>query len=245
MKLFYVTFLILFFLISFSCFSQNVGIGTTTPSVKFHVVNGTAGPMGHPYETAVIESINDHKFGVYCSNPNPINIAAASIALGYTGITDVNSNYLGFEMQYGQWTAGKFLRFNALVRNAAGTVVTGGATPSYQNVLVLDNNGRVGINLTNGVNAPVSPTANLHVNGTIRFENLMTSPGFYLVVDANGNVFKSAAMSMNTPVSNNNSSNSIEIEELKSEVAILKAQVGQLLTVINQKNGSIYENSTK
>jgi hypothetical protein len=46
-------------------------------------------------------------------------------------------------------------------------------------------NGKVGINAQN-------PTANLHSNGSVRFENLANSsnPGFVLGTDANGNVFE-------------------------------------------------------
>ncbi len=130
MKIIYFLSLIIFLSVSVSCFSQNVGIGTTTPSVKFHVVNGTAGPMGHPYETAVVESDNDNKFGIYSTLTNPAS-GGSSVILGYSSFKMQNNLYPNYEMQQGQFTTGVntfYLRFNAVPRNDLGNI-----TSIYQN----------------------------------------------------------------------------------------------------------------
>ncbi len=236
MKLFYVAFLILFFLISFSCFSQNVGIGITNPAVRFHVVNGTTGPMLHPYETAIIESDNDNKFGIYSTLANPAN-GGSSVILGYSNFKMQNNLYPNYEMQQGQFTSGIntfYMRFNAVPRNDLGNI-----TSIYQNVMVMDNSGHVGINLFNGLPVP-QPTANLHVNGTVRFQGLATGGGNYLVVDGSGNVFQSSNAINNSPVANQAMTD--ELNYLKDEVANLKNKVDQLMQMLKQKNIPTSEN---
>lgn len=69
----------------------------------------------------------------------------------------------------------------------------------------------------------MQPTANLHVNGTVRFQGLPSGGGNYLVVDANGNVFKSSNSISNIAASNDNKSE--ELTELENEVVNFKIQV--------------------
>ena len=122
----------------------NVGIGTSNPSVLLHVITGTTGSMGHPYETAIVERNSDLKFGVYSSLTDPTQ-GGSSIILGYSNYLMANGTYPNYEMKEGQFTGATnafYLRFNASPRNAAGAITTA----AYQNVMVLDNSGRVGIN---------------------------------------------------------------------------------------------------
>lgn len=236
MKIIYFLSLIIFLSIDISGFSQNVGIGITNPSVKFHVVNGTTGSMLHPYETAIVESDNDNKFGIYSTLANPAD-GGSSVILGYSSFKMQNGLYPNYEMQQGQFTSGAntfYLRFNAVPRNDLGNI-----TSIYQNVLVMDNAGHVGINLFNGLPVP-QPTANLHVNGTVRFQGLATGGGNYLVVDGNGNVFQSSNGINNSPAGNQTMID--EINYLKDEVATLKSQVDQLMQLLKQKNISVTEN---
>lgn len=228
------SFCILFF--SVTCFSQNVGIGITNPSVKFHVVNGSSGPMGHPYETAIIESNDDHKFGIYTTSTNTQS-DGSSLVLGYSNFKTAGSFYPGYEIQNGMYPDQNsyYLRFNALQRDNAGNNTVG----TYTNVLVMDNNGRVGINLAR-VNPPPQPTANLHVNGTVRFQGLATGGGNYLVVDANGNVFQSSNAINNSPARDQATLD--ELNYLKNEVADLKSQVDQLMQILKAKDISFSEN---
>lgn len=217
--------------------AQNLGIGTTNPRVKLHLVSGVnEGTMGFPYETLVVEKNEDSKLGIYSTAPNPVNYMASSIALGYTNYLDANGNYPSYEMQYGIWTnTGFILRFNALSRNANGVYIV---NKSYSNILCLDTKGNVGINLTQGqAIAPISPTANLHVNGTVRFQNLSTATtgGNYLVVDASGNVKVSANSTANRQITSSVSTNvDTEIALLKQEIDILKEKILMLEETIKK-----------
>ncbi len=61
-----------------------------------------------------------------------------------------------------------------------------------QDAIRIDANGQVGINLPRpAVGTLPAPTADLHVDGTVRLENLASGNGNILVADANGNVFLS------------------------------------------------------
>ncbi len=167
----------------------NVGIGIKKPSAVLHVSDGIGGTMKHPYEAVVAEKLGDTKLGIYSTSIDPVNTAAgAALTLGYTNYTGANGNYPGYEMQYAIWpNVGSFLRFNSIQRNANGEVIYG--TGTYQNIVVLDNSGRMGINLTHGSDVePLQPSANLHIYGTVRFQNLPSGNGDCLVIDANGNV---------------------------------------------------------
>jgi hypothetical protein len=221
----------------------NVGIGITNPTVNLHVTNN-AGTMLYPYETGVFERNSDTKLGVYCSNTGALGTSTggASIAFGYSRLTNTNGNYPGYEIQYGALSRNDFfLRFNSLNRDAAGSVVS-----SVSNEMII-NNGNIGINLGPVSGIPNTPTAKLHVNcgGTlstgavsnIRFQNLQQGAGNYLVIDANGYVRRSASGSINRV--NQEDINVIK-EELKStrqELNDLKLLVNSLLE--NRKQGAV------
>ena len=209
----------------------NVGVGLVAPKVQFHVTDAAgSGALPFPYETAVVERNGDLKLGVYSSSATAAG--GAAIALGYSNFVDANGLYPGFEMQFGYANAQSFLRFNSLFRNANGTV----SATSSANQIVMDNNSRLGIGLgPANSGTPNLPTANLDVNGTVRFRNLPTSGGSYLVVDVNGNVRKSANSALNRPIVNIDYSQ--QIKELKSEINILKEKLNLIMQEVNfQKN---------
>ncbi len=217
-----------------------VGIGISNPSVKLQVVNGGAGLMGHPYEAAVIESNTDHKFGIYTNVINPLS-GGSAVILGYSTYKLRNSFYPGYEMQHGIFADdlnSHFLRFNALESTDAGGVAPG----SYRNVMVMDNTGKVGINLGNLEPVP-HPSANLHVNGTVRFANLPAGNGAVLVTDAEGNIYRSTLVS-GRPANTDNVLTD-DVTALKKEVANLRSQVDQLLQLVNQKKSVLIDNSNK
>lgn len=216
--------------------AQNIGFGTNNPRAKVHIVNGHEGTMNFPYETLVVEKSEDSKLGIYSTSANPVNFNASSIALGYTNYLDSNGNYPSYEMQYGVWAnTGLILRFNALSRGANGNYIP---NKSYTNVLCLDSKGQVGINLTQGLPvAPVKPTANLHVKGTVRFENLppALTGGNYLVVDAGGNIKVSANSTPNRQLIPTGSLNiGHEIELLKQQINTMKEKVLMLEKEVNK-----------
>lgn len=212
------------------------GIGTSNPRARFHVQGDTtAGSMGFPYEAEVFERSGDHKFGIY-STVRTTNIATAggaSLTLGYTNFRDNNGNFPGYEMQFGGFSdSAFFLRFNALFRNTAGLV-----TQPRSNIMLLDENGRVGINLQNGFNGdPVIPGANLHVNGTVRFQNLPTGAGCPLVIDGSGNVFATTCSTFTESTAGDKSSTTIA--KLESRISTLEAQLNDLRSMVNALAGS-------
>lgn len=218
--------LISFFICTTYAQTNRFGLGTTDPKTYLHIVDGLTGNMAFPYEAAVIEKTEDSKLGIYSTSPNPVDYKTSAVALGFTNYTDANGNYSGYEMQYGIWTnPGYILRFNALSRNAAGLYVPGS---SYSNILVLDREGHVGVNLTTGQTvAPRKPSANLHVNGTVRFENLpsATTGGNYLVVDQSGNVRVSSGTTANRPASTTGTASASEVNSLKNEIRILNQRI--------------------
>lgn len=72
--------------------------------------------------------------------------------------------------------------------------------------------------------ATQSPTAVLHTNGTVRFQNLPTGTGNALVMDANGNVFRSTTLTGRPEQ---------KVDELTQTVEDLKKEVQELKAIIN------------
>jgi hypothetical protein len=173
----------------------NIGIGVTNPLTQLHISNSPGTMTGFPYEAVVIERNGDMKLGVFCSHPSPVGPSGGGVgvSLGYSNFTNPAGRYPGYEMQFGALSNSSFfLRFASIERNAAGTVVN-----ALANVMVLDNNGNVGINLGTPAGAPNLPTAKFHTIGTLRHEGLAAGSGNPLVIDANGNVFVGTAGSSN------------------------------------------------
>ncbi|MGG9972424.1 hypothetical protein ACQ33O_11580 [Ferruginibacter sp. SUN002] len=210
---------------------QNVGIGITTPQTRFHLVNGnTIGSMSFPYETFVAERNTDIKLGIFNSNTNiagSVN-GGAAVIFGYNNAVDNNSRYPGAELQYGSFSLSQyFLRFNFLRRSQLGVVHT---PSSYQNSVIFSDNGRVGINLTNGAITPILPSANLDVNGTVKFQNLPSSTtGNYLVIDGSGNIYRSNIVLGRPAISS-------DIEALEKKISNLEFEIEQLKLLLNQSN---------
>ncbi|MES2432061.1 MAG: hypothetical protein V4556_14090 [Bacteroidota bacterium] len=227
LKVIFVAALICLFSTAIYAQTNRFGLGTTNPKTYLHIVDGLSGNMGFPYEAAVIEKTEDSKLGIYSTSTYPVDYKTSAVALGFSNYLDQNNQYSGFEMQYGIWSnSGYILRFNALSRNTAGNYV---AATSYSNILVMDRQGRVGINLTTGQPvAPQKPSANLHVNGTVRFQNLpeASTGGNYLVVDDSGNIKISSGTIANRPVVNTETVTAAEeIVLLKEQIRILNERI--------------------
>ena len=107
-------------------------------------------------------------------------------------------------------------------------------------MIVISPQDRVGINLAGDIigNGAV-PTANFHTNGTVRLQNLPSGTGNTLVIDADGNVFRGAADSGRSLLS--------EIDQLKQELAELKSQVSAMkagrISLITTEEIRLYQNS--
>lgn len=213
-----------------------VGIGVPNPQVNFHVSN-SLGVMPYLFETAVIERGNDAKLGVYCSNANPVGgTQGAALALGFTNYTNAQGLFPGFEMQYlinNNTTSA--LRFNAIQRDNTGNV-----TQATTNALVINDNGDVGINLgPANFGFPTLPTADFHTLGTVRHQNLPLGTGNVVVIDANGNLFRSNQTAR--------ISSSDEIIKLQEEITALKKEIQAIKQSLirnkdretNIQNGSI------
>lgn len=88
---------------------------------------------------------------------------------------------------------------------------TAGGNPFIERMRIAEG-GNIGINTKN-------PTAKLHVKETVRFESLPQGSGDALVVDAAGNVYRSAASVQPNA----------DVAALQKEVAELKAQLSNLI----------------
>lgn len=80
----------------------------------------------------------------------------------------------------------------------------------------------------------ITPTANLHTNGTVRLENLPTGNGNALVVDANGNV--KIAQSILYKTSDSSQVKKAEIDLLKKDIEDLKIQLAELKKLLFEKS---------
>jgi len=188
--------------------------------------------MGYPYESEVVESAIDHKFGIYNStrSGNITTAGGAALTFGYTNFKTRTGFFPGYEIQYGPFSDSLFfMRFNALSRNAAGVVAA-----AYANVLLLDSRGRAGINLSPG--NPVDPTANLHVNGTVRFQNLPAGTGCPVVIDASGNLFSTSC-----PPDSSGTGGGVtpSVTNLQNQIVALESQINDLRTLVTAMTGTL------
>ena len=96
--------------------------------------------------------------------------------------------------------------------------------------------------------ATQSPTAVLHTNGTVRHQNLQTGTGNVLVIDANGNVFKSTATARLEGREEDIVVMKEEMNQLKKEIAELKYLLnsmrgGSINIGVNEENAILFQNT--
>lgn len=116
-----------------------------------------------------------------------------------------------------------------------GTPPASGLGSIRKRMIVISPLDRVGINLAGTVTgAGAVPTANFHTNGTVRLQNLPSGNGSAVVIDALGNIYRSATALAAAPDSS-----------LKAEVAELRRELDELRSLITStKTGAVEVTST-
>lgn len=188
-----------------------MGIGTTNP-IKLLQVDNQSTEDNNIYVSGGSPSIYFSQSSTF--PPAPYTIPIGRIAL---------ATRLGAHLQTSK--AGDMVMFAA----------TPGASLLFGAGVNSGNNGieraRISADGNLGINTP-TPTARLHSNGTVRFENLPSGSGSALVIDASGNVYKGSVT--NTP------GDTAAITALQQEVSDLKAVIAAMQQQINElKNGSV------
>lgn len=180
-----------------------VGINNSNPVAHF-VVNSSV-PDNHIRIQGVAPSI------IFEGSPGPNNE-------GRIGYATQNNNYVNGA-----------LPGDLVVQTLGATAnlifgTTGGGTGNGVERARINSSGFFGIGTQ-------SPTALLHTNGAVRFQNLPTGTGNALVMDVNGNVFRSTTLTGK------------EVTDLQNELVSLKREIEDLRTIINSmKSGMISVN---
>ena len=174
-----------------------VGINNSNPIAHF-VVNSSV-PDNHIRIQGVAPSI------IFEGSPGPNNE-------GRIGYATQNNNYVNGA-----------LPGDLIVQTLGATAnlifgTTGGGTGNGVERARINASGFFGIGTQ-------SPTALLHTNGTVRFQNLPPGTGNALVMDINGNVFRSTTLTGR------------EVTDLQGELASLKKEIEELRAVINSMKG--------
>ncbi len=110
-----------------------------------------------------------------------------------------------------------FITFEIISNGQLGNLV-------QQEKVRITSRGYVGIGTNN-------PTAQLHTTASVRFENIANGTGSYLVVDANGNIYKSNS----GPANRSTADNSVDLKNMQSQIEQLQLEIKQLKNQIEKK----------
>jgi hypothetical protein len=202
-----------------------IGIGTSTPTTRLHIYKNT------PDETVAVSGVSP---SVRLWGPTAANSITGPG--GVIGLATTNSDY-NKNSVIGDLVITNN-RTNAII---FATDYNSNQTTGLDERMRINGVGNIGM-------GTISPTARLHVNGTVRLENLPSGGGNYLVVDALGNVRRStqSATSRVAPSQTEIQSLQSELEKQKSENVIQAQQIVELkatMTSMMNKINSISLNS--
>ncbi|PSL29766.1 T9SS type A sorting domain-containing protein [Chitinophaga ginsengisoli] len=202
----------------------NVGIGVSQAAKLLHVHNNN--PNVEDNNAFLSGRAPSLYFSLTPTQPSapPFNSPYARIGLSTRLGTFVNTSQVG-DFVIHAITAGGSLVFGVGV-DAQGTNGVERAR--------LNSNGNFGINTVN-------PSAKLHVNGNVRFQNLPSGTGKVLVVDDSGYVYRSNTSAARASEA---ATSSEDVAALQQEVNVLKqtlAEVQAQLAAI--KSGSLQVNA--
>lgn len=179
----------------------NIGLGTSIPSFKLQIHS----------------NVPNKKLALTGNAPSLLLWGPGETTAPYgavLGLATANANY-ATTAKTGDLIMGP-LGGNAIIFN---TNINFPSTGSDEKMRI-EPNGNVGINV-------MAPTTRLHVNGTVRLENLPQGAGNALVVDANGNVFVRSTATIAT-----NSIQPNEVQTLKAEIAQLRAELNEIRSLL-------------
>lgn len=189
-----------------------IGVGTIAPVRRLHVHNSTG------EDNNIIVSGNSPS--VYFMQtetypPYPYNIPISKVGLATRSGAYVETAQAGDMI--------------ALAASPNASVIIGtGVSASNNGIERMRINGQGYVGITT-----ITPTANLHVKGTVRFENLPAGSGDALVIDAYGNVRRGSSTGTTGGTS------SAQIDSLKQEIAMLKQAIVDIQNQLASKQGSI------
>jgi len=188
----------------------SVGIGTANPLRQLHIVNRTGNVDYNLGLTGPAASILFTSDTILpLSNWAKIGLATAA---GHFSPTSQSGDFVIQSL-----TEGGNILFTT--------------TPNTTEAFRVANNGYIGIGTT-------SPTAKLHNNGTVRFENLPSGTGNALVIDNDGNVYVSN-QTARIATQEAAGAESAKITALEEKIGKLEQALQSLQQQLGTTNGSI------
>ena len=230
----------------------------TTPANNFLGTTDNNRLVFRTNNTEKMTILADGKVGINIANPtaqmvinssipdNHLNIQGEAPSVRFQGSLGANSAAgIGYATLNNNYVLGS-LPGDLIVQTLGATAnlifgTTGGGTGNGAERARINASGFFGI-------ATQSPTAVLHTNGTVRHQNLQTGTGNVLVIDANGNVFKSTATARLEGREEDIDVMKKEMNQLKKEIAELKSLLnsmrgGSINIGLNEENAILFQNT--
>ncbi len=204
--------------------SNNIGYVSVSEYSAINTSPGQLSVFGKdiPGNTMPLGLHNTRDGQTWSHSPGPNNTMGRHIRLAQFFSNTTQSNQF-YDMGIGQDSC-----FFITQHGLSGT---GGYFP--KRMITISPSHRVGLNM----NWSQSPTANFHTVGTARFENLPSGAGNILVVDNNGNVFKSSQLTLEKNIE------TPRIQELETQIREAMQEIEKLKQAISElsKRSAIVE----